>query len=63
MKFKHNLNELSRFHPSGDSQPSPQDIETTKRLVESGNVLGIKVLDHIIIGDGNYFSFKENSLI
>ncbi len=50
-------------HPSGDPEPSPDDIQTTGRLVNAGNVIGIKVLDHIIIGDGCYFSFKEKGLI
>jgi len=46
-------------HPSGDPQPSVEDIETTKRLVSAGDILGINVLDHIIIGDGKYVSLKE----
>ena len=46
-------------HPTGDTTPSKQDIETTKKIVEVGNLLGIKVDDHIIIGD-NYYSFFEN---
>lgn len=50
-------------HPSGDPEPSSQDIETTKRLVDSGNILGISVLDHIIIGDGRYASLKEKGYI
>lgn len=54
---------LIHNHPSGDPQPSNEDIETTKRLVNSGNVLGINVLDHIIIGDGKYVSLKEQGLL
>lgn len=50
-------------HPSGDSSPSKEDKLTTKRLEEAGKILGIKVLDHIIIGDGEYFSFKEEEMI
>ena len=50
-------------HPSGDPEPSREDIETTRRLVNAGNILGIKVLDHVIIGDGKYISFKEQGLI
>jgi DNA repair protein RadC len=46
-------------HPSGDPEPSRVDIETTHRLVNAGNILGIDVLDHIIIGDGRYISLKE----
>lgn len=50
-------------HPSGDPQPSSQDIETTKRLVEAADILGIHVLDHIIIGDGRYISLKSKGLM
>lgn len=50
-------------HPSGDPEPSGEDIETTHRLIEAGNILGIKVLDHIIIGDGRYISLKEKKII
>jgi DNA repair protein RadC len=50
-------------HPSGDPEPSRDDIETTHRLVNAGNILGIKVLDHIIIGDGRYISLKERGLM
>jgi DNA repair protein RadC len=46
-------------HPSGDPEPSREDIETTHRLVNAGNILGIKVFDHVIIGDGRYISLKE----
>jgi len=50
-------------HPSGDPTPSEADISTTQRLVEAGNLLGIPVLDHIIIGDGVYFSMKAQGLM
>lgn len=50
-------------HPSGNVAPSEDDIETTNRLAEAASCLGIKLLDHIIIGTTDYFSFKENSLI
>lgn len=46
-------------HPSGDPEPSRVDIETTHRLVDAGNILGIDVLDHVVIGDGKYISLKE----
>lgn len=49
---------LMHNHPSGDPSPSREDIEITRRLVEAGNILGIQVLDHIIIGD-RYSSLKE----
>lgn len=46
-------------HPSGDPAPSREDIEITKKLVETGKIIGIDVLDHVIIGDGRHFSMKE----
>lgn len=46
-------------HPSGDPAPSEQDLQTTKRLVEAGKILGIGVLDHIIIGDGRFESLRR----
>lgn len=55
---------LLHNHPSGDPKPSNEDINITKRLVEAGNLLGIKVLDHVIIGnESRYTSFKEENLI
>jgi len=50
-------------HPSGDPEPSRDDIETTRRLVEAGEIMGINVLDHIIIGEQSYLSMKEKCLI
>ena len=49
-------------HPSGDPTPSVDDVDTTRRLVNAGDILGIKVLDHVIIGNGVYVSFKEKGL-
>lgn len=46
-------------HPSGDSTPSYKDIEVTSKLKEIGKLIGINVIDHIIIGDNNYYSFYE----
>lgn len=54
---------LIHNHPSGDPTPSNEDINITNRLVDAGNLIGIKVLDHIIIGDNRYVSFKEKNLI
>lgn len=54
---------LVHNHPSGDSTPSKEDINITYRLVEVGNIIGIKVLDHIIIGDNNYMSFRDKNII
>jgi DNA repair protein RadC len=53
---------LVHQHPTGDPTPSGEDREVTRRLQEAGTLLGIKVLDHIIIGD-NYFSFVEGGLM
>lgn len=50
-------------HPSGDTKPSKEDISITKRLIDSGEILGIKLLDHIIIGMNKYCSLKEEGLI
>ena len=46
-------------HPSGDPTPSPDDVELTRRLMAAGIVMGIEVVDHIILGDVRYWSFKE----
>ncbi|MBI4980970.1 DNA repair protein RadC [Candidatus Woesearchaeota archaeon] len=46
-------------HPSGDPAPSREDEEITSKLIEAGDVLGIKVLDHVIIGRDKYWSWKE----
>lgn len=54
---------LAHNHPSGDPTPSKEDKSITKRLVETGRIVGIQVLDHIIIGDGNYLSFKEMDML
>ncbi len=54
---------LAHNHPSGDPEPSREDVETTQRLVNAGGILGIKVLDHVVIGDGRYISFKEQGLM
>lgn len=50
-------------HPSGDPEPSRDDIALTKRLIESADILGIRLLDHIVVGDGRYVSFKERNLM
>jgi DNA repair protein RadC len=49
---------LVHNHPSGDPSPSPEDRATTRRLMEAGQIVGIEVLDHIIIGDGRWSSLK-----
>ena len=50
-------------HPSGDIKPSQEDILLTRRLVQAGDVLGIKVLDHVIVGDSGHFSFRDSGLM
>lgn len=50
-------------HPSGDPEPSEDDIATTRRLVAAGELVGVKVLDHLVIGDGSYVSFLERRLL
>lgn len=54
---------LVHNHPSGNPQPSQQDVDLTARLVQAGELLGITVLDHLIIGDGIFLSLKEKNLI
>ena len=54
---------VAHNHPSGDPTPSSADLEITKRIVEAGKILGIKVLNHIIITKENYFSFQDKGLI
>ncbi len=54
---------LFHNHPSGDPSPSQEDLAVTRRLVDAGNLLGITVRDHIIIGDGCFFSFREKGLL
>lgn len=50
-------------HPSGDTEPSAEDLAITKRLAEAGKILGIEIIDHIIVSKSEYFSFKEQRLI
>ena len=50
---------LFHNHPSGDPEPSPEDVRLTERLVAAGVLMGIDVLDHIILGDARYYSFRE----
>lgn len=55
---------LAHNHPSGDLSPSRDDITTTERLKEAGDLLGIDLLDHLIIGQGDrYLSFREQGLM
>ncbi len=54
---------LIHNHPSGDPTPSHSDIEITHRVTKTGEIIGIKLLDHIIIGGNDYYSFADEGLI
>ena len=54
---------VAHNHPSGEPDPSKDDLELTERLLEAGKILGIEVLDHIIVARNGYLSFKEKGLI
>lgn len=54
---------VAHNHPSGDSCPSEHDILTTKRLQECGKLLGVLLLDHVIVGDGEFYSFQVDGKI
>jgi DNA repair protein RadC len=54
LNFKH-----AHFHPSGDPTPSKEDINITRKIMQAGEIVGIHVIDHVIIGKGNYFSMKD----
>lgn len=54
---------LAHNHPSGDPAPSREDIDITRRLIEAGSIMGIEIIDHVIIGENTYCSFKEKGLI
>ncbi|MDD5260093.1 MAG: DNA repair protein RadC [bacterium] len=54
---------IAHNHPSGDTNPSTEDIHISQRLVEAGKIMGIEVIDHVIVSKNSYFSFKEKGLI
>ena len=54
---------LAHNHPSGNPEPSEDDLDLTKRMVEAGKILGIEVIDHVIISNLNSFSFKDKGII
>ena len=54
---------ISHNHPSGENQPSDEDIQITKRLIEAGKILGIEIIDHVIVTSESYFSFQGHKLI
>ncbi len=53
---------LAHNHPSGDPSPSTQDARVTRRMIRAGNVLGVEVLDHVIIGDDTHYSMRERGM-
>lgn len=63
--IKNNSNDIIivHNHPSGNPSPSNEDIELTKRLIQAGNIIGIEVIDHIIIGANGFVSLKEKGLL
>ncbi len=63
IRFASNSIVLVHNHPSGDPEPSPQDLASTRRLVSAGELLGIEVLDHVIIGDGRWVSLRDRGVI
>lgn len=50
-------------HPSGDPAPSPEDIEITRRLKQCAEIFGVRVLDHVVIGDGRNYSFSDRGIL
>lgn len=54
---------VAHNHPSGDPDPSEEDIRITKRLSEAGKIMGIELLDHIILSQDSYYSFKEKGML
>ncbi|NYF23550.1 RadC family protein [Sporosarcina sp. JAI121] len=54
---------LFHTHPSGNPEPSQEDKDVTRRLVEAGRIIGIEVLDHLVIGDESFVSLKERGYV
>ena len=54
---------LVHNHPSGDPSPSAEDQRVTQRLVEAGEIVGIRVVDHVVVAEGGFYSFQENDKI
>ncbi|MPM40951.1 hypothetical protein SDC9_87600 [bioreactor metagenome] len=54
---------VAHNHPSGNPEPSEADLVTTKKLEEVGDLMGIRLLDHLIIGDGHFISLKEQGFL
>jgi len=54
---------VGHCHPAGDPEPSQYDIAMTRQLADGAKLLGIRLLDHIIVGDGCYFSLQERRML
>ncbi len=54
---------IAHNHPSGECSPSEEDIAVTKRLIEVGNIIGIKLMDHIVFSDCDHYSFADNGML
>lgn len=54
---------VAHNHPSGDPEPSPEDLALTRRLRQAGEILGIEVLDHLVVGRGRYVSLKQRGVL
>jgi DNA repair protein RadC len=54
---------LYHNHPSGDPEPSAEDLALTRRLSAAGTLMGIEVLDHVVLGSGRYVSLKERGAL
>ena len=54
---------IAHNHPSGDTKPSDDDLEVTKRLIEASKILGIEIVDHVIVSENSFFSFKCEGLL
>lgn len=54
---------IAHNHPSGECKPSDEDRELTKKIDEAGKLLSIKVCDHVVIGDGEYYSFAQDKTL
>jgi DNA repair protein RadC len=54
---------LFHNHPSGDPEPSAEDVALTRRLAAAGELMGIEVLDHVVLGAGRYVSLKQRGIL
>ena len=54
---------VAHNHPSGDPTPSRDDLQITDRLIDAGRIMGITVADHVIVGDGRWFSFRDHGVL